>query len=114
MLDFWSSEPPPMKLLLSLGLLLAPWLAAQAAFAQTPPLPRFTPSQLQRITGALYPLDSQNFFRRGQQQMEAEIKRLNQRRLLTEGVLKISQDVLKQPDFSQFERPDNFKLDSER
>ncbi|QZZ21348.1 hypothetical protein J5X98_02365 [Leptothermofonsia sichuanensis E412] len=97
---------PPMKQILSLALLLIPWLLPQPAFAQAQqPLPRFTPSQLQRITSALYRFDSQDFFRRGQQQIENEIKILNQRRLLTEGVLKISPDVLKQPDFTQFERP---------
>lgn len=70
------------------------------------PIPRFTPSQIQQITGGLYPYNSQNFFRLGQAQLENEIKTLNERRqLLTEGILRIDQNVLKQPDFSEFERP---------
>ncbi|WP_421657642.1 hypothetical protein [Leptothermofonsia sp. ETS-13] len=78
----------------------------QPAPAQAPPPPlRLTPAQIQRISSGLYRFNSQDFFNRGQRRLEDEIQILTQRRqFLTEGILKIDQKTLKQPDFSQFER----------
>lgn len=89
------------------ALLLPPMVVGYSLLAQAQrPVPRLTPAQIQQITGGLYPYNSQNFFRLGQSQLENEIKTLSQQRqLLTDGILRIDQNVLKQPDFSKFERP---------
>jgi hypothetical protein len=82
------------------------WGSRAIAHPQPTPLP-FTPSQLQRINGALYRRSSQDFFDQGQRRLEGEINRLEQKRqYLSGGILKISPDLQVRPDFSQFEHSD--------
>lgn len=87
-------------------LALYPLLWESATLAQPAPI-RFTPSQLQQLSGGLYQFNSQEFFAQGQRRLEEEIKLLDRRdQFLKEGVLKISQDLQVKPDFSPYERPE--------
>lgn len=104
-----------MKRILLSALILGSLLSQTAIVQAQQSSLRLTPSQIQRINSGLYRFESQDFFRRGQQQLEGEIKTLNQRRLfLTNGVLKIDPETLKQPDFSQFERPRGLPSNQEK
>ncbi len=96
-------KPTTYSLTAVLALLAGLW--SSVAIAQ-PPAIRFTPSQLQQLSGGLYHTNSQDFFEQGQQQLENEIKLLDRRdQFLKEGVLKISEDLQIQSDFSQYEHP---------
>lgn len=98
-----------MKRILS-GLAIAgllPVFLCDPAFAQSRPLPeRLTPGQLQRFSRDLTRPNIDDFFERGQRQLEREIDLLLRRRiLLSEGILKIDEKLQLQQDFSNFERP---------
>lgn len=86
---------------------LAPMLLPdQVVLAQSHPSVRLTPAQTQQLSRDLVRFSSQDFFNQGRQQLESEIKILTQRRLfLRAEVLKISQDLQLQRDFSKFESP---------
>ncbi len=89
---------------------LLPAVLAPVSLAQSHPVPlRLSPAQLQQISGALTRFDSQDFFTRGREQLENEVKLLTERKLfLSEGVLKISRDLQIQPELAPLERPDVF------
>ena len=90
---------------------MTPLLLNGTAVAQSRPSIQLTPAQTQQLSRDLVRSSSQDFFEQGQAHLEKEIGILTQRRLfLQEGVLKISQDLQIQPDFSKFERPNNLPL----
>jgi hypothetical protein len=94
---------------------LLPILISIPAVAQSRPLPeRLTPDQLQRFSRDLTRPSIDDFFERGQRQLEREIDILLQRRiLLSEGILKIDPNLKLQQDFNNFERP-NLPMDNDR
>lgn len=90
------------SLTIALASLLIEGTIAQAA----PAVDQLPPSAIQRISRDLIRPSSRDFFEQGQRQLEQEVLFLTQRRLLTEGLLQVRQDIKIQQDLQQFERPD--------
>ena len=80
-------------------------LLQSPAIAQPPAIRQLTPLQIQRLSRDLVPSRSQDFFNRGQRELEREIQNLPKRqRLLKEPVLRVNQDTQPQtpPQIDQF------------